>query len=117
MRRHIVIITLFMNLVAISSATVSMGVFESDGTTPFDGRDIMVGTKLTIVVSSDSTDYWSGGLFIGGQNRALAALSARGFDPNTRDSPAVPTKYSVRTEINEFAVLTEPVHEAQNLRI
>ncbi|KKM13529.1 hypothetical protein LCGC14_1715310 [marine sediment metagenome] len=60
-------------------------VCEADGITPFNGREIMVGTRLTFIVSSDQSGYWSGGLFIAGQNRALGVLSARGEDPNTGD--------------------------------
>jgi hypothetical protein len=82
---YVAVILLFAVLIAVSSATVFVGVFESDGITPFDNRDIMVGTALTIVVSSDSTDYWGGGLYIAGQNRAMASLSARGYDPNALD--------------------------------
>ncbi len=85
MRNMIVSLLVLVNLLSAAKAATSVNIYEADGITPFDGRDIMVGTELTIVVSSDTTDYWSGGLFIAGQNRALAALSARDFDPNTRD--------------------------------
>jgi hypothetical protein len=64
---------------------VSLSVYEADGTTPFDGRNIIVGTELTIIISSDSGDYWSGGVFLAGDNRGLGVLSARGWDPNTLD--------------------------------
>ena len=60
-------------------------VYEADETTPFDYRDIMAGTKLTLIVRSDSNNYWSGGLFIGGGNRAFGTLSARDYDANTRN--------------------------------
>ena len=85
MKNTIVFLLVLINLLSAAKAATSVNIYEADGVTPFDGRDIVVGTELTIVVSSDSTDYWSGGLFIAGQNRALAALSARDFDPNTRD--------------------------------
>ena len=64
---------------------VTVTVYEADETTPFNYRDIMVGTKLALIVSSDSNDYWNGGLFIGGDNRALGTLSAWDYDANTRD--------------------------------
>ena len=76
------VVIVFASLVC-GQTTVT--VYEADGTTPFDYRDIMVGTRLTLIVSSDSNDYWSGGLFIGGDNRALGTLSARDYDANTRD--------------------------------
>ena len=67
------------------SANITVGVYEADGNTPFDDRDIMVGEKLTIIVGSDVNDYWSGGLFISGNHRLLATLSGRDNDPNVRD--------------------------------
>ncbi len=85
MKNMIVFLLVLINLLSAAKAATSVNIYEADGITPFNGRDIMVGTELTIVVSSDSSDYWSGGLFITGQNRALAALSARDLDPNTRD--------------------------------
>jgi len=45
----------------------------------------MVGTELVFVVSSDTNDYWSGGLFVAGQDRALGTLNGRDSDSNTRD--------------------------------
>jgi len=85
MKNVFIFLIVLINLLSAAKAATSVDIYEADGVTPFDGRDIMVGTELTIVVSSDTTDYWSGGLFIAGQDRALAALSAREFDPNTRD--------------------------------
>lgn len=85
MKNVFVFLLVLISLLSAAKAATSVNIYEADGITPFDGRDIMVGTELTIVVSSDTTDYWSGGLFIGGQDRALAALSARDFDPNTLD--------------------------------
>ncbi len=85
MRNMFVFLLVLITLLSAAKAATSVNIYGADGVTPFDGRDIMVGTELSIVVSSDSTDYWSGGLFIAGQDRALAALLARGFDPNTHD--------------------------------
>jgi hypothetical protein len=71
--------------ISIVHAKVHLHVYEADGKTLFDNREIMVDTELTLVVSSDNTNFWSGGLFISGYDRALASLSARAFDPNSRD--------------------------------
>jgi hypothetical protein len=81
------LLVLILTLVVVPTATaqIALRVCEADGVTPFDGRDIMVGSKLTLIVSSDTDDYWSGGLFIAGQDRALATLSARDSEPNIRD--------------------------------
>ena len=83
MRKYALSLVIVFTSLVCGQTTVT--VYEADGTTPFDYRDIMTGTKLTLVVSSDSNDYWSGGLFIGGDNRTLGTLSARDYDANTRD--------------------------------
>jgi len=66
-------------------AAVSVEIYESDGLTPFDGRPLMVGSHVCIVVSSDVAGYWGGGLFITGDDRALARLYGRGRDPDSCD--------------------------------
>lgn len=71
--------------VSILQAKVHLHVYEVDGKTLFDDRDIMVGTELTLIVSAYHSNFWSGGLFVWGYDRALASLSARAFDPNSRD--------------------------------
>jgi len=72
-------------MVSVVAGQISLQVYESDGETPFDcNEEIMVGTKLALVVNSDSNDYWGGGLFIDGNDRTLGILSGRGYDPNTR---------------------------------
>ncbi|MCK5172759.1 MAG: hypothetical protein KAR47_05165 [Planctomycetes bacterium] len=83
--KAISIVVLIACIVSIVHANARLKVYEADGTTLFDGREIMVGTRLTFIVSSDSGGYWSGGLFIEGQNRAFGALTARDPDPNSRD--------------------------------
>jgi hypothetical protein len=83
--KKLLVLILALGVVQIATAQIALRVCEADGVTPFDGHDIMVGSKLTLIVSSDTDDYWSGGLFIAGQDRALATLSARDLDPNIRD--------------------------------
>ena len=84
--KKLLTLILALAIVPIAEGQVSLKVYEADETTPFDcDEDIMVGTKHTLIVSSDSNDYWSGGLFIAGQDRALGTLAGRGYDPNTRD--------------------------------
>ena len=85
MVKKLLVLILALGIVPIAAAQITLKICEADGITPFDGHDIMVGTKLTLIVSSDANDYWSGGLFIAGQDRALATLSARDSDPNIRD--------------------------------
>ncbi len=66
---------------------VSIRVCETNGQTPFDGRDIMVGTKLTIIISSDTDGYWGegGGLFIKEGDWDYGILSARDYNDTTLD--------------------------------
>ena len=64
---------------------VSTRICEADGFTDFDGRDIMVGSRLTIIVSSDTAIYWSGGLFITGTDLDRGVLYGRDFNDVTMD--------------------------------
>jgi hypothetical protein len=84
-------------LLIVTSAAcgeVSTRVCLADGNTPLEladpcvpnvYRDIMVGTELTIIVSSDANGYWSGGLFIAGVNRNYGVLSGRDYNDITMD--------------------------------
>ena len=85
MKMILYLLTFLFCEAAIALGDVSLSIYEADGTTPFDSRNIIIGTKLTIIISSDSVDYWSGGVFLAGDNRGLGVLSARGWDPNTLD--------------------------------
>jgi hypothetical protein len=85
MVKKLLVLILALVMVPVTAAQITLKVCEADGVTPFDDDEVMVGTKLTFIISSDANDYWSGGLFIKGQDRALAALSARDSDPNTRN--------------------------------
>ncbi len=84
--KKLLTLILALAIVPIAAGQVTLKVYEADAVTPFDCNDnIMVGTRLTLIVSSDSNDYWSGGLFIAGEDRALGTLAGRSYDPNTRD--------------------------------
>lgn len=77
--------TVLMGFLSTASATTTLEIYDANGLTLFDGRNIMVGTQLKLVVVSDSNDFWSGGLFMDGPDRSLASLSGAGKDPNSRD--------------------------------
>jgi hypothetical protein len=55
---------LFLGIASVAVGDVSTRVCEADGNTPFNGRDIMVGTRLTIIVVSNVAEYWYGGVLI-----------------------------------------------------
>jgi hypothetical protein len=85
-------LTLIFSAVSITSGTISTAVFLRDSNTPVElvdsnshiYQDIMVGTKLKIVVSSDTNEFW-GDTFDNGGSLAIeeeywpyGILSARG---------------------------------------
>jgi hypothetical protein len=47
--------------------------------------NIMAGTKLSIIISSDAGGYWGGGLFIAGTDRDYGVLSGRDYNDTTLD--------------------------------
>jgi hypothetical protein len=82
--KRITILLLFLSMTSPMLGAVFTKVCEADGNTPFDGRDIMVGTKLTIIVWSDVDEYWGdeegddgGGLAIKEAYWDRGVLSAR----------------------------------------
>ncbi len=85
---------LFLCVSSIATGEVSTTVYLADGNTPlkwadpnvpFVYRDIMVDTKLTIVVSSDANEGWSGKLQIAWTDREYGDISARDYNDVTRD--------------------------------
>lgn len=71
-------------------AAVWTTVYRSDGVTPLAAvdpnqptvyRDIMAGTHLVLIVSSDRDEAWTGTLFISGDDAPYGVLNARGYVP------------------------------------
>jgi len=85
MMKKAIIYAVFMGVISAATAKITFNVYESDGLTPFDGRNITVGTELKLIVASDANDFWAGGLFLHGENRDLAILSGSGKEPDSRD--------------------------------
>ena len=83
--RNLAFFTVFLGFVTFATAKVTLDVYESDGVTLFDHRNITPGTELKLVVSSDSNDLWSGGLFLDSTSRDMGVLVGSGYDPNTWD--------------------------------
>lgn len=65
------------------SADIQLQVCDPNTLEPLDLTEVMIGTDVSVVVSSDANDLWGGGLFIEGQARAVGQLTARDGDPNT----------------------------------
>lgn len=92
-----ILVALWVSVVSICSAAigqVSANVYRADGITPFEladpnipfvYRDIMVGTKLTIIISSAAAGYWGGDLAIIGEDCNYGVLSARDYSQTTND--------------------------------
>lgn len=81
-------------MASVAVGEVSTRVCLADGNTPFlpiDPNfphvypDIMVGTKLTIIVDSNIAEYWSGALAVADANRDYGLLSGRDFNEITQD--------------------------------
>jgi len=83
--KKLAFLVLFLSITSIVAADVSTRVCEADGSTLFDGRDIMVGTRLTIIVSSDVNELWEGGLFITDPYRDYGLLYGRDYNDVTGD--------------------------------
>lgn len=89
-----IIFALFLCINSTTLGEVSTRVCLADGNTPleladpnipFVYRDIMVGTKLTIIVDSNIAERWDGGLFIIGSDRDYGVLSGRDYNDTTHD--------------------------------
>ncbi|OHB42567.1 MAG: hypothetical protein A2Y13_04605 [Planctomycetes bacterium GWC2_45_44] len=72
-KQILLVLTLILSTVSITSGAISTNVFLRDSNTPIElvdpniphiYQDIMVGTKLKIVVSSNTIEYWTGDIAI-----------------------------------------------------
>jgi len=100
--REFFAMAVIVTIVPLSVAKVWTTVYRCDETTPLAladpnlpgvYQDIMVGTRLVIVVSSDTGGYWLGQLRLSWDNAEFATLSGRGpriapnlIVPDYRDS-------------------------------
>ncbi len=83
--KRIMLLLLFLCMASVAVGEVSTRVYLADGNTPLEYQDIMVGTKLTIIVSSDANGLWNGGLFIKDPYRDYGVLSGRDYNDTTLD--------------------------------
>ncbi len=92
--KKLLVILSFFAMASAAGAEVSRRVCMADGNTPLEladpnvplvYRDIMVGTQLTIIISSDAGGYWFGDLSIEGDDRNYGLLSARDYNDSTAD--------------------------------
>lgn len=92
--KNLAVFGLFLAMSSVAAAEVSTRVCLADGNTPLEWadpnvpfvyRDIMVGTKLTIIVSSDVGGDWGSDLAIEGQYMDYGLLSGRDYNDTTGD--------------------------------
>ena len=92
--KKITIMVLFLDMASIAMGEVSTRVCLADGNTPleladpnipFVYRDVMVGTKLTMIVDSNAGGEWDSDLTIEGEYRDYGLLTARDYNDTTSD--------------------------------
>lgn len=90
--RMLMAVALSVGLASVAAAEVSVRVFRHDGKTPLTladpndpnvYRDIMVGTRLVLLVNSDRGGCWWGSLQVTLDDWERGQLAGRGFDPNS----------------------------------
>ena len=84
MKRDFLIVLMF-GLIGVTLAESTINVYQADGITPYYNNTLMEGSQLTLLITTDCNDYWSGGVFIANDNRLLGELNGIDTDPNTRD--------------------------------
>ena len=93
--KRLILLVLFLGMASVAAGEVSVRVCLADGNTPLPPvdynfpyiiyPDIMVGTKLTIIVDSNIAEYWSGALAVADANMDYGLLSARDYNDITHD--------------------------------
>ena len=73
--KKVIPFVLFFGIASVAVGEVSTRICLADGNTPLEYQDIMVGTKLTIIVSSDTGGCWAGDLAIKEGDRDYGFLS------------------------------------------
>lgn len=103
-------------LASTASARVWADVYLSDEVTPLPladpnipdvYRDIMVGTRLAIFISSDAGAFWNGLVWLPSEDGARGSISGRGYNSDSRnheDSHLIAAgKYALVTEYMDAA--------------
>ena len=91
--KKLILLMLFFSIASVATGEVSTRVSLADGNTPLEladannyiYRDVMVGTKLTILVDSNVGEYWLGDLTIEGSDQSYGQLFARDYNDATED--------------------------------
>lgn len=78
-------VSLLFAFCAAGAAQMEVQVCNPKTLEPLDWLEVMTGTQVALVVSSDANSLWTGGLFLRDDDRLLGSLSGRDKDPNSRD--------------------------------
>jgi len=70
-----VFIIILFGVTSLLRGEVTTGVFFADSNSPVEYQEIMVGTELAIVISSDSAEYWEGSIALMDESQNKAILS------------------------------------------
>ena len=92
--KGLTLLAIFLGMASVAAGEVSVRVCRADGNTPLPPvdpnfphvyPDIMVGTKLTIIVDSNVAEDWWGGLAVVDDNMDYGLLSARDYNDDSND--------------------------------
>ncbi|AQT68346.1 hypothetical protein STSP2_01505 [Anaerohalosphaera lusitana] len=90
MMKRVLLLALCMLVNASVPAAPNMNVFRADGETPLEYQEIMVGTQLTLVISNDNADYWSGSVALYDPNIPMADITGREYNGFSYDGSCLP---------------------------
>jgi hypothetical protein len=100
--KKLFVLALAVALTSVAAARVWVTVYRYDGKTPLAAvdsthpdvyRDIMVGTRLTLVISSDTANKWGGKLELSWDDALYGRLRGRGLTPPAPGSPLKVSTY------------------------
>jgi len=92
--KRLILLAIFLGMTSVAAGEVSVRVCLADGNTPLPPvdpnfphvyPDIMVGTKLTIIVDSNVAEEWGGGLAVVDANMDYGVLSCRDSNDTSAD--------------------------------
>ena len=78
-------ISLFGIICLPAVAQTTLQVCDPNTLEPLEITEVMTGTTVSLLVSSDANSIWSGGIFLRNEDRLMGTLSARGKDSDSRD--------------------------------
>lgn len=82
--KRVILLTVLLCLISSARGQISTRLCYPDGNTPYEYLDVMVGARISIVVSCDANDVmWGGGLYISEPYRDTGILAGRDYNSLT----------------------------------